>query len=165
MGSGKSTLGPVLAEALGYAFVDLDDYIEERADCTIREIFERQSEQKFREMEAEALVASFEWTDKVIALGGGALATEDAMERALQKGLVVYLYASEKTLITRLKPGAMNRPLFTGKDQVKALLTAREPVYRRAHIVFSTEDYDSIQASKRLIAAVESSIQSHRHEP
>lgn len=162
MGSGKSTLGPGLATALDYAFVDLDEYIEQRAGQTIQEIFEQQSEQKFRKLEAEALAASFDWTNTVIALGGGALAMEEDMESALRKGLVIYLYASEETMNERAQQSGKMRPLFRQGDQVKALLTARENVYRRAHIVFSTEGISITQASEGLLAAVESSRQSNR---
>ena len=162
MGSGKSTLGPGLADALDYAFVDLDEYIEQRAGQPIQEIFEQQSERNFRELEAEALATSFDWTKTVVALGGGALATEEAMERALRKGLVVYLYASEETMIERAEQSGKMRPLLTQRNQVKALLAAREPVYRRAHVIFSTEGISIIQASEGLLAAVESSRQNNR---
>ena len=156
MGSGKSSLGPLLASAQGYAFVDLDEYIEENAGLTIQEIFEQLGEDEFRRVERAALTESFHWTDTVIALGGGALASGHAMDSALREGLVVYLSASEETLMERIKQSGHERPLFSNRDQLKALFTDREPTYRRAQVVFSTEGLDVSQAVTGLLAAIES---------
>lgn len=164
MGSGKSSLGPLLASAQGYSFVDLDEYIEEKAGLTIHEIFEQQGESEFRRVEKAALTESFNWTDTVIALGGGALVTGHSMDSALRNGLVVYLSASEETLIERIEQSGYERPLISNRDQLKTLLADREPTYRRAQIVFSTEGLDVSQAVTGLLAAIESSRQTNQKE-
>ena len=144
MGSGKSTIGPLLAEALGYAFVDLDERIEAEAGRPIRGLFAEEGEAAFRALEARLLRASGAWTETVVALGGGALTFEANLQSARAQGAIVYLHTSVDELARRLRQDGTDRPLLlddTGnllspdalRHRIETMLARREPFYRRAH--------------------------------
>ena len=146
MGSGKSTIGPILANVLGYDFVDLDAAVEERAAKPVSRIFAEEGQAAFRALEATMLREAGARDKVVVALGGGALTVEDNLQWALANGAVVYLKVSLDALIRRLHRGRLVRPLLlddTGRplstadlrEKVKALMDRREPFYARAHIV------------------------------
>lgn len=146
MGSGKSTIGPILANVLGYAFADLDAVIEAAAGRPVGTIFAEEGETAFRAREAEALRQTAGRDHVVIALGGGALTREENLQFALRHGTVVYLYVPVSQLVQRLLKSPTERPLLrdeTGEPlspdaltrKVKALVERREPFYRRAHLV------------------------------
>lgn len=150
MASGKSTVGPLVAQQLGYDFMDLDAAIEEHAGRRIPEIFEEEGEAAFRRMEAEALRRSTQREAVVVALGGGALIDERNLERARQHGLVVYLKAPAEELARRLEAAADERPLVQGEDGtplsgkalqawLERLLKERAPFYEQAHVTIETE--------------------------
>lgn len=150
MASGKSTVGTLVAQQLGYDFVDLDMAVERRAGRRIPEIFEEDGEAGFRRMEAEALQRSTQHEEVVVALGGGALVDERNLEQARQHGLVVYLKVSAEELARRLEIATNERPLVRGEDGtplsgkalrawVEGLLNERAPFYERAHVTIETE--------------------------
>lgn len=136
MGSGKSATGMELAERLGYPFVDLDEQIERQAGLKIREIFERSGEGEFRRLEREALLATGDEPDVVVATGGGTV-TFDANARWIRmNGVSVWLHPPFTAIVSRI--GAMgkeDRPLFRDEAQALALYRERLPAYRRADIV------------------------------
>ncbi len=146
MGSGKSTIGPILANVLGYDFADLDEAIVERAAKPVSRIFAEEGQAAFRALEATMLRETGARDKVVVALGGGALTVEDNLQWALANGAVVYLKVSLDALIRRLRRGRLVRPLLlddTGhplsttdlREKVKALMDRREPFYERAHVV------------------------------
>lgn len=145
MGSGKSTLGPILANVLGYGFVDLDARIAEQAGVPVAQLFAERGETAFRTLEAGALRATAQEEDLVIATGGGALAREPNLSWALAHGTVVYLRATPEALAARLLRARAVRPLLRGEDgerlseaalqaRIAALLDTRRPFYERAHV-------------------------------
>lgn len=145
MGSGKSTLGPIVANVLGYGFLDLDAAIARRAGKPVPQVFAEDGEPAFRKLESEALQAMEKKTRVVISVGGGALANEANMTWALAHGTVVYLHVPTPVLVRRLLRGRARRPLLLDDDgrrlstaalaaRVEAMLVRREPFYRRAHI-------------------------------
>ena len=145
MGSGKSTLGPIVANVLGYGFLDLDAAIVRRAGKPIPQVFAEDGEPAFRRLEAEALRAMEKKSNVVVSVGGGALANEANMAWALAHGTVVYLHVPTPVLVRRLLRGRTERPLLLGEDgrrlsaealtaRVEGMLARREPFYRRAHI-------------------------------
>ena len=113
MGSGKSTIGRLLATTLEIAFVDLDLYISEKEKLSIAEIFEKKGEAAFRMLELNYLKEVLERNDKfVLALGGGTPTIENAMELILAHSTSFYLKASVPTLAKRLAPSTVERPIL-----------------------------------------------------
>ena len=146
MGSGKSTVGPILANVLGVGFRDLDADVVRAAGRPIAAVFDTEGEAGFRAREAEALRATAATDGAVVATGGGALVQPRAMAWAKAHGAVVYLRVPLDALVARLARTKNVRPLLVGPDgerlsedalrpRVAALLDAREPVYRQAHVV------------------------------
>ena len=137
-GSGKTTIGRLLAAELGRPFVDCDDLIAQRAGKTIREIFAEKGEAGFRILEKQAVAQVAKLHDHVIGLGGGALGLPEN-RAAIQKGghFVVYLRCEPATLGARISGDAAtadNRPHLTklggGIEEIVSVLTQREPIYR-----------------------------------
>jgi shikimate kinase len=141
MGSGKSSVGRVLARRFGAPFVEVDERIESAAGCRIRDLFGREGESAFRVREKAALRDVLTVKGCVIATGGGAFADEE--NRALLRSYapVVYLEAAVQTLLDRLA-GDLGRPLLRGGDReevVRELLSRREPGYRTADMTVRTD--------------------------
>ncbi len=135
MGSGKTTVGRLLAERLGTPFVDLDAEIERGAGMTVREIFERHGEPAFRGMEAEALRGVLGMPDVVVATGGGTMAVEANFRLIRANGLAVWLHPPFATIAARIGGlGKSDRPLFRNETQAFALYQERLPAYRRADL-------------------------------
>lgn len=138
MGCGKTTFGRALAAAKGLRFVDLDHAIEERHGATVREIFDRHGESRFREMEREMLKETAGMQDCIIACGGGTPCFFDNVEFMNGHGTTIWLQASEPCLFSRLIRKREKRPLLAGKSDeeirqtIAAQLALREPFYSRA---------------------------------
>jgi shikimate kinase len=135
-GTGKSTVARRIAAHLGWRCVDADVAVEERAGCSIRQIFAERGEPVFRALERAVLAESLAEKKLVIAAGGGAVLdpqTRDAMRRS---GPVIWLDASVETILQRLAEDESTRerrPSLTGLDprtEVERLLAVREPLYR-----------------------------------
>jgi shikimate kinase len=146
MASGKSTVGPRLADALRYAFLDLDDAIEARAGCSIPDLFAREGEGAFRALEREALRETARRERVVVALGGGALTREDNLRWARAHGTIVYLRVPASVLVRRLQAGRPERPLLLDeagtpladadlRHRVQSMLDERSPYYEQADLV------------------------------
>jgi len=136
-GTGKSTIGRLLADRLRRPFVDADDLIVERAGRTIRAIFEESGEPVFRDWEERVLgevVASR--PDAVLATGGGAILRESNRRLLRSFGLVVWLRAEPDELARRLKADSLarhGRPSLTAAGTLREIvdvLEARTPLYR-----------------------------------
>jgi shikimate kinase len=131
MGCGKSTVGRLLAEQLGWSFIDLDDEIERREGTRIRELFRRKGEPYFRQVEREELVRISSLDRQVVALGGGAFCSADNRSTVRKTGTSVWLDAPIETLIERCA-GDELRPLFTSAADMKLLLEQRRPLYEQS---------------------------------
>ncbi len=160
MASGKSTVGPRVAERLGLGFLDLDDLIEARAGRSIPEIFAEQGEAGFRRQEAEALRATARREDVVVALGGGALVEADNLAFARAHGTVVYLRVPVEELARRLEGQAAERPLMQDasgtplspaamRARIDSMLAARRRFYEQAHVTV-----DAARPADEVAAAV-----------
>lgn len=141
MGTGKSSVGQMLAAQLHFAFLDTDHVIEARANQSISDIFARQGEAAFRELE-RGVVRELESRKKtVIATGGGLPAFDDNLASLKTHALVVCLWASADKIWERVK-NQTHRPLLNDPDppaRIRSLLATREPFYRQADVLVNTE--------------------------
>jgi shikimate kinase len=137
MGSGKTTVGTLLARQLAWRFVDLDDRIEEAAELRISEIFERLGETAFRQIEADQLRAAlgraFELKESIVlALGGGTYAQPGAPEFLRAANVpVIWLDSPVEVLLARCMT-MTGRPLFRDENSFRALYAQRLPSYQLA---------------------------------
>ena len=139
MGSGKSSVGRPLAEALGYRFLDADTSLEQVAGRSIPELFAGEGEAGFRELEAVVLNQIAAWHSLVVATGGGVV-TRPQNWGQLRQGVVIWLDAPDALLLQRLAADPTPRPLMQAEDpasRLAELLQERRPLYAQAdlHIV------------------------------
>jgi len=141
MGSGKSTVGAVLAERLELPFIDLDRRIEEREGLTISKLFEQKGEAYFRHCESEELQTIIQTTQAaVIATGGGTPCFHDNMKLMNAAGVTLYLHCSIETLQQRIESTSDERPVLRQADfSLENLLTEREPFYAKAQHTVSND--------------------------
>ena len=134
MGAGKTSVGRLVARALGREFVDTDQMIERATRMTIGELFQREGELSFRRREIAAIDRAIAVPGRVIAVGGGAVLSAENRTALKQAGLLVYLRATPETRAGRLT-GVTDRPLLNTGDRVgriRDLLVARGPIYETA---------------------------------
>lgn len=148
MGSGKSTIGPILANTLGFSFVDIDNEIINSAGKPIKEIFKDSGEQYFRDMEHEILKEVSKRKKTVVSLGGGTITFERNREIIKSTGILVYLQSELGYLYKRLK-WKRDRPLLINTEDnssdtdqlrrsIETLIKIREPYYNQAEIKITT---------------------------
>lgn len=131
MGSGKSSIGRLLAGKIAYTFIDLDELIEERTGKSIPEIFAREGEKFFRDYESEALYSLADTAKLIIAAGGGAAVQPANRKFFLNQSYTIYLKVSFNEFLKRTR-GRTNRPLLKKPPAViKALYYDRLPLYRQ----------------------------------
>jgi len=140
MGSGKTTFGRRIAQAIGRPFIDLDQLIEAQEGATVSQIFADKGETAFREMERDYLRKASQNTDAVIATGGGAPCFFDNMEFMNTKGLTVFFDLSPEELLKNLRNAYTERPLLKGKTEEELLkfivemLEKRKSFYNQAKL-------------------------------
>ncbi len=133
--TGKTTVARLVAERLGWRWLDADAVLEERAGRTVREVFAEEGEAGFRRRESAALEELCRRPGHVIATGGGVVLAAANRDRLRAAGRVVWLTADAETIWRRLQADAATterRPNLTvgGLEEVRALLRQREPLYR-----------------------------------
>lgn len=164
MGSGKSTAGPLVAEHLGYRFLDLDAEVERAAGVTISELFVRRGERMFRALETAVLSEAAAQEGVVVATGGGALANEGNLLMAEASGFIVYLKLPPAVLAGRLH-GADGRPLLHDEDgqpmtseqivgRIGELIDKRERFYQHADAVIEAEGMTPQQVAHAIVEAL-----------
>jgi len=143
MGSGKSSVGRVLADKLERKFIDMDDEIELGEEKTINEIFSEYGEDHFREIETSYLEKLLTKKNKVIATGGGVILKEENIAILKRIGTVVFLHTTFESLLKNLQ-GDTKRPLLQRDDSeevIRNLLNKREPIYfNAASMIIQTTD-------------------------
>jgi len=158
-GSGKTTVGRLVAEQLHAEFVDIDAIIERREGRPIGLIFAEKGEAAFRDMERKEMEAALAGEAAVIAPGGGWAAQPGAIEGAKPHALVVYLSARPENAAQRAAPEG-TRPLLSGDDPVarmRLLQKEREPFYRGAHAQVDTERKAPPQIATEVVRLAQSS--------
>ncbi|WP_413160096.1 shikimate kinase [Capilliphycus salinus ALCB114379] len=135
MGAGKTTVGKLLAQQLGYGFVDTDEVITQVAGQSINEIFAEQGEEAFRTLESQVLSQLCAYQRLVVATGGGII-LQRANWSYLRHGLIVWLDVSPEDLYHRLK-GDTSRPLLQHDNplgRLQEIVTQRQPLYAQADV-------------------------------
>jgi shikimate kinase len=155
MGAGKSMCGRVLARRTGRCFVETDDMIVAGEGRSIPDIFRQDGEERFRELEAEALEALRMKTGNVIATGGGLPCREGRMETLKSLGTVVWLDGDFRELHERASR-AGDRPMLHGRTpaEVEALYRRRTPFYRQAHLTLDTTGLGVDEVVNRILRAL-----------
>lgn len=156
MGSGKSTVGRPLAEALGYRFLDADTALEGVAGRTIPEIFASDGEAGFRDLETAVLGELSAWHSLVVATGGGVV-TRPQNWGHLRQGVVVWLDAPAERLLVRLRRDSSQRPQLNSEDpeaRLLALLDQRLPLYGQADLRIRQADERPDQVAEQVLAAL-----------
>jgi shikimate kinase len=160
MGCGKSTVGRLLATELGYQFFDTDALVEQVAGQSINEIFNREGEVGFRELETKVLAEFSAYTRLAIATGGGIVLHQQNWSY-LQQGLIVWLDASVETLLSHLA-GDNTRPLLQDADpagKLQSLLEQRQSLYSQADLKIELTSRDTPeQVAARVIQAIPSAL-------
>lgn len=141
MGTGKTTVGHLLAEVLNFEFVDTDHLIEKNTGKSIRDIFAQDGEAVFRKLEQQLIAELTRRQKLVISCGGGLAANTDNLASLKTHALVVCLWASPEKIWQRVRH-QHNRPLLDDPDpqaKIRELLAAREPFYRQADVIVNTD--------------------------
>jgi shikimate kinase len=154
MGAGKTTVGRLLAQALGFEFVDADRELEARSGVLIPTIFSVEGEDGFRRREAVLLDELTQRQGIVLATGGGAVLSADTRRRLRERGLVLYLRATGEEIYRRTR-NDRSRPLLQGANpraRIDELLAQREPLYEdAADLVFQSASANPRRLVRRLL--------------
>lgn len=149
--TGKTTVGRVLADRLGWSFVDTDSRIVDAAGISVARLVERIGWPGFRTQERQVLAAVAAGSRQVVATGGGIVLDTSNIETMKTSGLVVWLTASERTIATRMLADdktSGNRPALTDRgpfDEIAAVLAERRPLYERAADLTLATDQETIE--------------------
>ncbi|SHE28725.1 shikimate kinase [Alkalibacter saccharofermentans] len=141
MGTGKTTIGKILAEKMGYDFVDVDEFIVKSEGRSINDIFIEEGEEYFRDIETNALHKILEGKNQVISTGGGLVLREENRRALLEGSFVVALKASPRNIYFRLKD-CDERPLLKGahpEKTIRTLLHKRYQFYNKNHMSVATD--------------------------
>jgi shikimate kinase len=155
MGSGKSTVGPLIAARLGWQFVDVDNVIESEAGATIADIFARHGERVFRDREHATIARLATGEGLVLALGGGAIEREDTRVLLLNAlgTLLVHLEVDLNTTLARCNGTENTRPVLADHAKLAARYQRRLPLYRMAHISIRADVLTPDQVAKAVLQA------------
>jgi len=158
MGAGKTTVGRLLAERLGWRFIDLDELIEAREGRTIPQIFAEHGEQRFREIEREILARQLDSGSRfaVLALGGGAFVNEGIRDLLRSREVpAVWLDAPADELFRRCEQPGTPRPLRRDLQQFCELYESRLPSYRCANFQVLTNSKEVASVAEEIIAGLD----------
>ena len=155
MGSGKSTVGPILAEQLGWQFIDVDTVIEAEAGTAIADIFARHGEAAFRDREHATIARLATGDGLVLALGGGAIEREDTRILLLDSlgTLLVHLEVELNTTLARCSGTENTRPVLADHANLVARYERRLPLYRTAHFSVRADAITPEQVADAILEA------------
>ena len=141
MGTGKTSVGRLVAEQLHYDYLDTDDVIQTSTGRSITDIFTKDGEPAFRALEEKVVAELAGRTNTVIATGGGLPVNPDNLASLKRHALVVCLWSSPEKIWERVRHQG-HRPLLHNEDpqaKIRELLAAREPFYKQADVLLNTE--------------------------
>ena len=151
-------MGRQLARRLGIAFFDSDHAIEARLGCSVRELFEREGEARFRDIEEEVIDELTQGASKVLSTGGGSVLRPPNRMHLRGRGRVIYLKSAPEELYRRLRHDT-NRPLLQVADpmgRLRDLYADRDPLYREvAHYVLETGRPSVVNLVNMIVAQLE----------
>ncbi|MGV8907255.1 MAG: shikimate kinase [Acetobacterium sp.] len=153
MATGKSTIGPLLAEKLDYLFIDTDAMIEEQLGIKISEIFRDLGEDVFREAEHRALKKALGLEKVVISTGGGVILFERNRKLLREKAFVVSLTCEPETIFKRVQ-GDQSRPLLRANDplnEIKKMMAERHEYYEECDFKISTEKWTTPECCENIM--------------
>jgi shikimate kinase len=171
-GTGKTTVGMLLAERLGWKCMDTDEQIQERAGCSIRQLFEQQGEAAFRDLESAVIAECVRGHRVVLSLGGGAILRSENRQRLSVAGPVVWLMAEPSVIRQRLQAdprswtqrpallAADSGPASSGSpaaaDEIDRVLAERLPIYEScADVRVATDDKTPTEIVEAILAALD----------
>ena len=157
MGSGKSTIGRLLAQKLNLSFLDIDFLIEKKVKMKIAEIFENKGEEIFRKLEKEFTLKFLNKANCIISLGGGAFIDETIKKEAQKKGITIWLNWDSQTLINRIKNNK-KRPVAINlnDNELKNLILSRSKIYSKAKYKIDCENMNKIEIVEKIKQIYES---------
>lgn len=154
MGTGKTTVGKLVASRLNMKFVDMDDVIEQKQAETIPQIFERYGEKFFRQLEHELVIELSKMQGLVISTGGGIVLNQTNIPIFLQTGAVICLQAEPETILQRVG-NDQHRPLLASYDKlmrIKELLEKRRPHYNAIPYQIDTNHLTVEEVAEKVIS-------------
>ena len=158
MGSGKSTIGGLLAKKLNFKFFDIDKIIENETKMKITEIFKIKGENFFRNLEEKTTIKLLNFSDVVISLGGGGFINETIRKETNTKSKTVWLNGDLDTLISRIRK-KNNRPVASAlnNDELKNLIIERSKYYSKAKYKINCQKLTRSEIIKKILNLYESS--------
>ena len=157
-GTGKTTIGKMLAQRLGKEFVDADEYLEQKEGKTVKDIFAEGGEKLFREIETQIIAELCLSDNRVVATGGGAILREENVRALKKSGIIILLEADTDTIYKRIHRNTtteQRRPSLTNRnayEEIEYLLEYRGPLYdRTADFVINTTSMSANDAANKII--------------
>ena len=166
MGVGKSVIGRILAQNLNRKFYDIDENIEKKYNMKIYEIFETYGEKKFRDIEHEEIKSIPKDFDAIVATGGGAFIYDRNIDVLNKIGLTLWLNASPRIIIERLKKNINNRPLLKGVNieiYINKLLIKRNPFYAKANLTVVSNNISKTHTTNNILLAIKKFLMDNKN--
>jgi len=156
MGSGKSSIGSLVAKKLKLNFVDIDKEIEKNLNITIKKIFEVKGENYFRKIEEQTTLKKLKLNSTVISLGGGAFINNNIRKEILKNHLSFWLNWDDKTLLNRIK-NSKKRPLAINATDTELidLIKKRSNIYSKALYEIKCDNLTKIEIVKKIVEIYE----------
>jgi shikimate kinase len=157
MGSGKSTVGPLVAQRLGWKFIDVDDVIEIEAGSSIASLFASEGEVAFRDREHATIARLTANYEMVMALGGGAIERPETRNLLLAASdtLLVHLEVELATTLARCQGTEDARPVLADQANLERRYQRRLPLYRTAHVSITVDTLTPEQVADEILRKAE----------
>jgi len=156
MGSGKSTIGRLLAKELNLRFIDVDNVIEQKTKMKISKIFEKKGEVSFRNLEEKITLKILDKINCVVSLGGGGFLNEKIRKEVQEKNVPIWLNWKPETLINRIRKNSRRPVILNLNDiELKKLIFNRSKIYSKSKYKINCEKMDKKEIVKEIIQVYE----------